>query len=394
MHWSSPSLFDAHDPIAEHVGLVLRRLSSGGSERIAVRLANEWVQRGRRVTLFCGDADGPLAPLISPSINVVAIAQHGPRSRAEFGAAIADPVRRHAPDVVVGPGNYHVPILSALQRRLGGDRPAIVSKISNPLRRADRSRLGQALFAMRFRRQTCRFEALVAMSPVFAAEAAFVTERADIACVDEPNLDAMPQARAPRSAGGGAILCIGRLSPQKNFSLALDTFARLPSTFRLVMLGEGEEQSALQARAAALGIADRVRFMGFVGDVRPYLDEADALLCTSRYEGYPAVLIEALAANVPIVSTPCTLALPEILTDDSFGIVADADPADLAAALEAVIGQRLRPAAAPLAELARRHQIGRSTDAWLAVLDRAVARRDRARGTVRRLDLLQRPPAG
>src|SRR4051812_39909487 len=220
MYWSSQArLGGAAVPAAGHIGLVLHRLSSGGSERIAVRLANEWVARGRRVTLFCASADGPLAPLLAPAIEIVPIVQRGPGTRAELGRALDVPVRRYAPDVVIGPGNYHVPILAAMQRMLGADCPPILSKISNPLRRADRSWIGQAAFAMRFRALTSRFAALVAMSPVFAAEAGFVTGRHDIACIDEPNLDSMPHDGTITPARSGTILCIGRLSRQKNFTL-------------------------------------------------------------------------------------------------------------------------------------------------------------------------------
>ena len=279
---------------------------------------------------------------------------------------------------MIGPGNYHVPILAAMQRTLGRDRPVIISKISNPLCRADRSRMAQMAFTLRFRALTRRFDALVAMSPVFAAEAAFVTRRLDIACIDEPNLDGMPAPAPTATSSSGTILCIGRLSRQKNFTLALDVFARLGPTCRLILLGEGEQEAMLRARADALGIADRVHFAGHVDNVSTYLAEADALLCTSLYEGYPAVLIEALAAGVPIVTTACSLALAEILTHRSFGTVAGGHATDLAAALEQVIERRLRPAAAPLAELARRHQLARSAEAWLGLLDRTVSRRARA----------------
>ncbi len=376
MYWSNQALFgDRPMPAAEHVALVLHQLSTGGSERVAIRLANAWADAGRRVTLFCGQAEGPLAPLVSPQVEMVPVTQRGPVSRRELGRVLAGLVRRAAPDVVVGPGNYHVPILAGMQSALGADRPAVVSKISNPLRRADRSRLAQAAFSIGFRRLTRRFDALVAMSPAFAAEAAFVTGRHDIACIDEPNLDVMPVCPDVPATPSGTILCIGRLTRQKNFALALDAFARLRPSCRLVVLGEGEQEAALRAHADALGIASRIRFEGHVADVRPYLAQADALLCTSIYEGYPAVLIEALAAGVPIVSTPCSIALPEILTHESFGAVVGPHPADLAAVPEEGIDRRERPAAAPLAGLARRHRLGRSADAWLGLIDRTVAAR-------------------
>jgi glycosyltransferase involved in cell wall biosynthesis len=376
MYWSSPALFRGDfGVVAEHVGLVLHQLSSGGSERVAIRLANSWAARGRRVTLFCGSADGPLAPLVSRAVDIVPIAQHGPGSRAELGRALAGAVRRHAPDVMVGPGNYHVPILAAMQRSLGSHWPAVVAKISNPLRRADRSAIGQAAFAMRFRSMTRRFDALVAMSPVFAAEAAFVTGRHDIACIDEPNLDGMPDFPESPPERSGTILCVGRLTRQKNFALALEALARMRPFHRLVILGDGEQEAELRAQAERLGLARRVRFEGYVSNVPHHLAQADVLLCTSLYEGYPAVLIEALAAGVPIVSTPCSIALPEILTHESFGAVSSPHPADLAAVLEEVIERRERPAAAPLVELARRHQLARSSDSWLRVLDQTVAQR-------------------
>jgi glycosyltransferase involved in cell wall biosynthesis len=375
MYWSSEALYgDRATSMAAHIALVLHQLSTGGSERVAVRLANAWAAAGRRVTLFCGSGEGPLAPLVSPDVEIVPIAQHKPGSRAELGRALAVQVKHHAPDVVVGPGNYHVPILAAMQQALDRHCPPILCKISNPLRRADRSGLRQMVFTAGFRRMTRRFDALIAMSPVFAAEAAFVTGRHDIACIDEPNLDAMPDAeRRPEPCH--TILCVGRLTRQKNFGLALETFARMPRQMQLVLLGEGEQEAMLKARAAELGIADRVRFEGYVRNVGDYLAQADALLCTSLYEGYPAALIEALAAGVPLVTTPCSLALPEILTHESFGTVAAARPFDLAIALQAVTARRTRPDLAPLAELARRHQLARSAGLWLGLIDRTVSAR-------------------
>ncbi|UAK24134.1 glycosyltransferase [Sphingomonas nostoxanthinifaciens] len=376
MYWSGETAFAARRPSADHIVLVLHDFGGGGSERIAIRLANAWVDAGRRVSLYCGAEDGPLRRLVSPRISMTSIAPGGTRraGRRELGRALAASVRADRPDIVVGPGNYHVPILRAMIDDLAWDRPAVACKLSNPLVRGDRPRLAQVLFTANFRRVTAPFDTLVAMSPALAAEATVLLHRHDIACVHEPNLDAVPAPALDRP-GTGMILCVGRLTRQKNFGLALDAFARADPSLRLVLLGQGEEEAMLKARAQTLGIAERITFAGFVHDVPRYLAQADVLLCTSLFEGYPAALVEALAAGVPVVSTPCSLALPEILLDRSFGAIARPRADEVARALTAVLHERRRPEAASLAELGRRHQLAGSARDWLAVLDDAVAAR-------------------
>lgn len=376
MHWARWRGFSGEQGSAGHIAIVLHDFSTGGTERVAIRLANAWAEAGRRVTILSGGEDGPTRALVAPAVRVVPIAPRGHRgaSRKALGRALAGMVEGLRPDVVVGPGNYHAPILQAMRAALPKLRPAIVCKLSNPLYRADRSRLGQALFIAGFRRTVRGFDALAAMSPALAAEATALLGDARIQVIGEPTLDGAPPLPRTRHRTG-TILCVGRLTRQKNLALALQAFARLDVSHRLLILGEGEEYGTLCDLAERLGIADRVRFAGYVPDVRPYLPLADVLLCTSLYEGYPAALVEALNAGVPVVTTPCTMALPEIMLDPSFGLIADPDPDALAGALHAVIADRLQPARAPLAELVRRGQLHASAEAWLALLDHAVAAR-------------------
>lgn len=368
-------------PRADRIALAIAEFSTGGSERIAIRLANLWARSGREVTIFAGSEEGPTRSLVERGVLVRPILPRVDRAqpaRLQLGRALANQLRGQAFDVVVGPGNYHVPMLDALARAMGSARPAIACKLSNPLIRLDRSRLREALFHANLRRATARFDALVAMSPSLQREAARVLRRRDIACAAEPNLvdGRIANWRSDRS---GLILCIGRLAPQKNFALALDAFAKLSPGYRLAILGEGEEYPMLRDRAEALGIADRVHFAGFVADVRPWLARADALLSTSRFEGYPAALIEALAERVPVVTTRCSLALPDIMLDDSFGMTAADDASEIARHLQHVLDSGLRPATASLERLAERNHAHHAAADWLAILDNAV--RDRALGS-------------
>ena len=110
---------------------------------------------------------------------------------------------------------------------------------------------------------------------------------------------------------------IGRLTHQKNFALFLETaatvLARHPSAY-FVIAGTGEDDAALRAQADRLGISERVKFLGFVGDMAALYPALDTLLLTSRYEGHPITILEAMAAGVPIVASRLD-GIAEMLTD-------------------------------------------------------------------------------
>ena len=106
--------------------------------------------------------------------------------------------------------------------------------------------------------------------------------------------------------GAPVIATVGRLTAIKQHGLFLDTFARVlkshPAAIALIA-GGGELEGELQASAAALGIADRVRMLGWRRDLPVIYAATDVFLLTSRNEGTPVALIEAMASGVPGVST-------------------------------------------------------------------------------------------
>jgi glycosyltransferase involved in cell wall biosynthesis len=105
---------------------------------------------------------------------------------------------------------------------------------------------------------------------------------------------------------GPVIAGIGRLTYQKNFALFLEVAAeivrRYPSA-TFVLAGTGEDEAALRAQAEALGLGTRVRFLGYVADMSALYPALDMLLLTSRYEGLPITILEAMACGVPIVAS-------------------------------------------------------------------------------------------
>ncbi len=338
---------------------------------MAVCFANRWAAAGRRVTILCGDENGPARSLVGPDVIVTPLSPaiaRGPFSRLRLGRAAVSVARRLEPDLIFGPGNFHIPVLWAM-RALGGLRIPMLSKLSNPLTRPGRSRIGQLCFSRRLRLQS-RHMALVALAPSLAREAERELDRAAVPHLPLPTLPddwTMPPA-APR---GRTILCIGRLAPQKNFAFALRSFALLEGNYRLLLLGEGPQRGALMRLADELGIGHRVDMPGFVPDILPHLREAALLFVTSTYEGCPAVMIEALAHGVPLVTTRCTAALPDIMAHLTFGEIVDFDTDHAAASLIRVANGR-SPDRAAVAALLEPRRITPAADAWLALLDQAA----------------------
>jgi glycosyltransferase involved in cell wall biosynthesis len=147
---------------------------------------------------------------------------------------------------------------------------------------------------------------------------------------------------------------IGRLEMQKGHRYLLDAWpavlAHLPDA-RLVLAGDGSLRAALLEHARALGIADRVLFLGFRADVPRILDALDVVALPSLYEGMPLTAIEASAMARPVVATAVDGTV-EVVRDGLTGrLVPAADPAALAQALTGVLGDR--HAAARMGEAGR-----------------------------------------
>ncbi|NBC11856.1 MAG: glycosyltransferase, partial [Gammaproteobacteria bacterium] len=165
------------------------------------------------------------------------------------------------------------------------------------------------------------------------------------------------------------ILGVGELSRRKDFMTLLRGFAQLRAQrcCRLMILGEGSERDALLAEATALGVADDVTLPGFVP--RPYAEiaHADLFALSSRWEGMPLVLVEALALGTAVVATDCPSGPRELLADGDQGrLVPVGDAAALAAAMAAALAAPVHADA--LREAARPYTIEAATTAYLAAM--------------------------
>jgi len=119
------------------------------------------------------------------------------------------------------------------------------------------------------------------------------------------------------------ILSVGRLSPQKNFSLLIGSLKKIVELFPaacLTIVGDGEEKGRLENLIATEGIGDSVRLLGWKTDVTPYLEEADLFVLPSLYESFPISILEAGLHGLPVIATDVG-GIPEIIRSEYNGIL-------------------------------------------------------------------------
>lgn len=141
------------------------------------------------------------------------------------------------------------------------------------------------------------------------------------------------------------VLACGRLEPVKDHASLLRAFALVRERFaaKLIIMGEGTLLNELQVQARYLGIGDDVTFAGFVRHPQQYMHNASVFVHTSRHEGLPNVLLEALAVGCPIVATDCLGGVREVLGNGTYGtLVPVGDHVAIANAIEQVLTGRVQ----------------------------------------------------
>ena len=175
--------------------------------------------------------------------------------------------------------------------------------------------------------------------------------------------------------GAPVILGAGRLAPQKDFPTLIEAFRRVSAAraCRLVILGEGRLRPQLEGQVRALGLEDGVSLPGWAENPYAFMARAALFVLSSRYEGFPGALVEALACGCPIVSTDCPAGPSEILEDP--GLLAPVgDPEALSRVMLRALDQPVDKAA--LRARAARFSMERAVDGYETLIARIAARQE------------------
>jgi glycosyltransferase involved in cell wall biosynthesis len=315
------------------------------------------------VDLLVSHADSADLALLDGGVRVVALGAHQGRAAV---ARLAEYLLRERPTVLLG--NREWANRQALAARRRAELPVrLAFRVGSPPSDglARRHWLSRLWHRSRLRRTYRQADRVIAISSGVACDVRALTglpaER--VVTLKNPSipadLDQLAAAPAPHPwlalRDVPVVLAAGRLAEVKDFGTLLRAFAALrrQRPARLVILGEGPQRDALLALAAQLGVAQDFALPGFAGNPVAWMARAALFVVSSRYEGGPNVLIEALACGTPAVSTDCPHGPREILDHGRWGrLVPVGDAAALAAAMAATLdaplpADTLRAAMAP-----------------------------------------------
>ena len=305
-------------------------LAGGGAERNLVWLAERWAHEVGRATLVTVAGAAEDAYELDPTVRRVALGlarDSGGTLRAlgdGFGRlrALRREIRRAAPEVVI---SFTTPtnVLTLLACTGLGAR-VIVSERNHP------PRLALAPFWFRARAPVyARAARVVAQTERSADWLRERTRSRDVVVIPNPCHRTLGRGRhdaaaaLPSPTDRPFVLAVGAASAQKGFDVLLRAFARsglAARGWRLVIVGGGSWER-YEELAAELSIERCVRFPGRAPDPTPWYEAAELFVLSSRWEGFPNVLVEAMSNGLAVVATDCETGPAEIVTDGRDGVL-------------------------------------------------------------------------
>jgi len=340
---------------AAPMAFLLPNLEGGGAQRVFVNLVNTLVATTHYpVHLVVMRTGGVFQSELDPRVTLIDL---GTARASRSLPALVRYLRRHCPRVLTST-LYYSNVITIIAWRLAGRPCRLVVREANVMQEPG---VGMRwLMRWTYPHADC----VVALSPeirdsLLQAGVRVADRTVEIGnpgvfpAVDgaEGLLEFLPNPR-PRF-----ICAVGSLSHQKGFDLLLSAFARLTDrSLHLVILGEGAGRAALAEQATALKINARVHMPGFIRHPGTVMGQAELFVLPSRWEGFPNVLLEALAAGVPVVAADCQGAPRSILAEGLHGHLVTPENADaLREGMEAALRA---PRGTPASRRARARDFG------------------------------------
>lgn len=303
----------------------LSDLDGGGAQRTFVNLVNAMSQSDLEVALVVGRPGGAAQSWLR---DEVVLFQLGVKRTRHAVRGLRQVVQKYQPDILVATmvdANI-VATLAALGLRA---RTKVILRETNSHRaRGDIRGLRRWLIKWAYRRA----DAVVSLSSGVGIEliSEYRIEKKRVVTIGNPVDIHGITAKSEKFRGNTGtvkyngvpiLVAVGRLTRQKGFDLLIRAVSNVKFPFKLVILGEGPDRDILHDIAERQGMLDRLCMPGFVEDPISWLAHADLFVLSSRWEGFGHVIVEAMAAGIPVIATNCPYGPADIIENEVNGLL-------------------------------------------------------------------------
>jgi glycosyltransferase involved in cell wall biosynthesis len=311
------------------ISIILPNLNVGGAERLAVNLANDWINRGFNIEFVLMNDEGQLLKLLNPKISIVTFKVKKIRSLI---FPLIGYMRKNNSDVI-WVNMWPITTVAVLAWILSFRNGKLFITDHNQLSQSCVREMGVSRYLLGL---------LIRFSYPFATAATAVSNgvAADLSKLSKLKIGTFKVIYNPAAIGASSerlsekqseilwgkdfdfhILAVGSLKAQKNQELLIRAFSKLRVTYnaKLIILGEGELRGELERLIKVLKLESRVSLPGFRENPYPFFQSADMFVMSSNWEGFGNVIVEALECGIPVVSTDCPSGPAEILEGGRYG---------------------------------------------------------------------------
>ena len=318
--------------------VLLPSLEMGGAERVAINFLSKLNDKKfSRCLVVLGSNDGPLLDDIPDGVKTIFLDKKRVRHALWILFLL---LRKYKPDLVFS-NLSHLNLAVAMFRFALPKNIKVVARESNIVSRNVTSFPISSLYSLLYKIFYNQLDLVFCQTPEMACDLIenYNVDNEKIRVINNPidqeYINKMAAKELIARENKRTMIACGRLDFQKGFDILLQALALIPNTdYRVLIIGDGNMRSSLELQALQLGLSDNVSFLGFKSNPYPYIASSDCIVSSSRFEGMPNILLEALALGKPVISTPSTRSLTDLLLKCNASIIAtDSDHVSLSSAI-------------------------------------------------------------
>ncbi|WP_181793862.1 glycosyltransferase [Garciella nitratireducens] len=314
------------------LAIIVPSLRGGGAERVVTNIVSNINKNKFDITLILVKKEGPYINLIPENVSIVDL--DSDRVRYSIFKLIRE-LNYCKPDVVLSTLGHLNLALLIIRPLLKGNPKIIIREANTPSKSLSKlSSIRKIIFRYLYKKLYPKTDLIIAQCKDMKNDIieTFNIDRNKIQYIYNPldieNIRKNMKDKNPYDQNKINLLAVGRLTYQKGYDVLINAFNIVANNIpnvTLTILGDGELKEELQNQADKLGILDKISFTGFKDNPYPYYYYGDTYILSSRWEGFPNSLLEALACGCKVVSTDCKSGPREILEDNEYGILVPTD---------------------------------------------------------------------